>query len=612
MLLQSASKTAANPVAATRYVAPLGALALSALLLGGCPTLEDSLRDLVKSEVDSRLNDLAGQDGTDGQSGRDGTDGQAGAVGPQGPSGPAGARGPAGADGQVGPPGPSGAAGPPGPQGEPGPQGLQGIPGEPGAAGPPGSAGPTGPAGPQGPPGAAGPAGPEGPAGAAGPPGERGPQGEAGPSGPPGPQGERGLPGEPGIQGPPGEMGPPGPPGDAGPSGADGADGTNGLNCWDLNSNGIADPDEDRNGDGHVDALDCRGPPAEVAPGAGLVLVNDALALDLDFTNARYWRVGGNAGAGVPFLGTTDGAALDLGANATRILRLEPGALGPNLLGGHEFNSVAAGVSGAVIAGGGTADDGFGVVAPNQVLASFGAVGGGLNNSVMGYAGTVPGGEGNRADGYHSFAAGLRAHAEHQGAFVWADATPADFGSERPNQFRVRANGGVSINVSALSWVDIRQYNNRLISASNNAYLSLGGAWVNSSSRELKENITSVDPREVLEQVAHLPVYTWNYIGEGPAVRRMGPMAQDFHALFELGDTDEAISTIDGDGVNLAAIQGLYEMARSGEQQVAALQAQVQTLEAQNQQLQQRLTALEETVRRLVEQSGGGNPPPRP
>jgi hypothetical protein len=407
-------------------------------------------------------------------------------------------------------------------------------------------------------------------------------------------------------------VGPPGPPGEAGPPGPPGAAGANGLHCWDLNGNGLADPEEDRNGDGSIDARDCQGPPAEVLPGAGLRLVNDALALDLDFTDARYWRVGGNAGAALPFLGTTDAVALDLGAGGARILRLEPGSLSPNIIGGHGVNGIASGISGAVIAGGGAADDGFGVVAPNQVLAGFGTVGGGLNNSVMGYAGTVPGGEGNRADGYHSFAAGLRARAEHQGAFVWADATPADFASERPNQFRVRANGGVSISVSALSWIDIRQHNNRLISASNNAYLSLGGAWVNSSSRELKENITSVDPREVLEQVAQLPVYTWNYIGEGPEVRRMGPMAQDFHALFDLGDTDEAISTIDGDGVNLAAIQGLYEMARTGEQQVAELRAQVQSLQAQNQQLQQRLAALEETVRRLVEQTGGGDPPPRP
>lgn len=41
---------------------------------------------------------------------------------------------------------------------------------------------------------------------------------------------------------------------------ADGRDGVNGINCWDLNADGIADVDtEDTNGDGSVDIHDCRG-----------------------------------------------------------------------------------------------------------------------------------------------------------------------------------------------------------------------------------------------------------------------------------------------------------------------------------------------------------------
>ena len=37
----------------------------------------------------------------------------------------------------------------------------------------------------------------------------------------------------------------------------------------------------------------------------------------------------------------------------------------------------------------------------------------------------------------------------------------------------------------------------------------------------------------------------------------MGPMAQDFRDAFGLGETELGISTIDADGVALAAIQGL-------------------------------------------------------
>lgn len=43
--------------------------------------------------------------------------------------------------------------------------------------------------------------------------------------------------------------------------GQPGADGAPGINCWDLNGNGADDPEEDVNGDGVWDALDCQGTP---------------------------------------------------------------------------------------------------------------------------------------------------------------------------------------------------------------------------------------------------------------------------------------------------------------------------------------------------------------
>ena len=46
-------------------------------------------------------------------------------------------------------------------------------------------------------------------------------------------------------------------------------DAVNGINCWDLNQNGVADDDEDTNGDGEVNVLDCRGADGRTgAPGA--------------------------------------------------------------------------------------------------------------------------------------------------------------------------------------------------------------------------------------------------------------------------------------------------------------------------------------------------------
>lgn len=134
------------------------------------------------------------------------------------------------------------------PTGDDGTQGAQGAPGP---------AGPAGPQGEQGPPGADGADGAQGPQGSQGLPGADGAPGANGQNGAPGANGQNGAPGANGQNGAPGADGQDGAPGADGQDGAPGADGDPGVNCWDLNGNGIGDPDEDTNGDGVVDSNDC-------------------------------------------------------------------------------------------------------------------------------------------------------------------------------------------------------------------------------------------------------------------------------------------------------------------------------------------------------------------
>jgi hypothetical protein len=102
-------------------------------------------------------------------------------------------------------------------------------------------------------------------------------------------------------------------------------------------------------------------------------------------------------------------------------------------IGGGQSNTASG--SNATIGGGSS----------NTANAWYATVGGGYGNTASGYAATVPGGRDNTAQGMYSFAAGYRAKANHQGAFVWADSsTDADFASTANNQFAVRATGGVS------------------------------------------------------------------------------------------------------------------------------------------------------------------------
>ena len=58
-----------------------------------------------------------------------------------------------------------------------------------------------------------------------------------------------------------------------------------------------------------------------------------------------------------------------------------------------------------------------------------------------------------------------------------------------------------------------------------------------------------VNGQAVLARLAEVPITTWNYETQDPTIRHMGPMAQDFHAAFGLGESERHIPTIDADGV---------------------------------------------------------------
>jgi hypothetical protein len=117
--------------------------------------------------------------------------------------------------------------------------------------------------------------------------------------------------------------------------------------------------------------------------------------------------------------------------------------------------NTASGISSFIGGGGG---DTFGGPWPNTASGNWSAILGGWNNTASGYSSaigggagntasgiyaTIPGGNANQASGNYSFAAGYGAQAAHPGAFVWSDGSGGGFSSSGPNQFCVRAAGGV-------------------------------------------------------------------------------------------------------------------------------------------------------------------------
>jgi len=67
-----------------------------------------------------------------------------------------------------------------------------------------------------------------------------------------------------------------------------------------------------------------------------------------------------------------------------------------------------------------------------------------------------------------------------------------------------------------------------------------------------------------------MPASEWSYAAQGAAVRHLGPMAQDFRAAFNLGEVDGRHSTVDEEGVALAAIEALKEDNDAKAKRIAA------------------------------------------
>jgi hypothetical protein len=208
------------------------------------------------------------------------------------------------------------------------------------------------------------------------------------------------------------------------------------------------------------------------------------------------------------------------------------------------------------------------------------AVGGGAGNAAGGIYSIVPGGFANQAAGDFSFAAGREAkvNAAHPGSFLFADSNVFPFPSSASNEFAVRASGGVRF-VTAIDLNGNPLAGVRLSPGS--------GAWDSLSDSQSKAGIVPVDGNQVLERLMSLQVSTWYYRGQAASIRHIGPMAQDFYSAFQVGDDNHYISTVDEEGVALAAIQQLYRLVQqdrsagsaSAPAGDASLQAQVTSLQ---------------------------------
>jgi len=323
--------------------------------------------------------------------------------------------------------------------------------------------------------------------------------------------------------------------------------------------------------------------------GGGLQNTNGGFASTIGGGQQNNTSGGDGAVVGGGYVNANAGSAGTIGGGASNVIG--PAADHATIAGGGGNTIVGSGAQPVYDTIGGGANNtiltntSYDVIGGGQQNTNSGnntTVGGGFANTVSNLAATIPGGYKNVASGNVSFAAGEFAQATNNGSFVWSDGSGQVTTSTNDNSVTMRAAGGFRFFTSSAN-------------PSPGAYLApFATSWTALSDRNAKKDFAPVNYQAVLDKLARVPVVQWHYKWESSGdTPNLGPMAQDFKAAFYPGRDDKGISTLEFDGVELAAIQGLNEKLNEKD-------AEIQTLKQQNDSLAQRLNELEVAVKQLA------------
>ncbi|MBL8245470.1 MAG: tail fiber domain-containing protein [Rhodanobacteraceae bacterium] len=298
----------------------------------------------------------------------------------------------------------------------------------------------------------------------------------------------------------------------------------------------------------------------------------------------------------------------------------------------------------------------------NNATGDGATVGGGIQNTASHAGSTVPGGTYNCAGGATSFAAGKRAivrvgsSSGYAGAgcngaaasgdadgdestFVWGDSQEADFVSTGPNQFLIRAKGGMGLNGAPINdsveftmvadsdgtnYVNLflrqRDFNAGMLvsagdatgTAANNAGFYLdqyngsaqvrrltlagngdlsvtaaafkpgGGSWSAPSDARLKQDIEPLSG--ALARMLQLKGVSFEYRepdpARRPAGRHIGFLAQQVQPLFPswVGTDDQGFLTVGSQGFEALTVEALRELRAEKDAALAKLEAEYSAL----------------------------------
>ena len=114
-----------------------------------------------------------------------------------------------------------------------------------------------------------------------------------------------------------------------------------------------------------------------------------------------------------------------------------------------------------------------------------------------------------------------------------------------------------------------------------------------SSSREVKKDFAKVDGKAVMDKIKNLEVTEWRYKDEAAQGKHIGPMAEDFYKLFNLGADNKHVSATDMASISLVASKEL-------QLETEVLKEQLKAKDIKLAELQERLSSLEKLVSNFV------------
>jgi hypothetical protein len=169
--------------------------------------------------------------------------------------------------------------------------------------------------------------------------------------------------------------------------------------------------------------------------------------------------------------------------------------------------------------------------------------------------------------------------------------------------------GGVEFQISPSGEVTMGPGASTVFTLTPTGNLTISGTLSDASSRDLKENFVETDG-SILEMVLDLPIYFYNYLTDDDSIKHIGPTAEDFAEVFDVGADDKHISPRDLASVALAAVQELHETIKVKDAEIQTMQVElreqqalIEALEAKNADLEERLAALEAIVLGQLEEN---------